>query len=243
MDAGAPYSPFPIHHLALHCTHFHSQKEALTVSQYDTMTLTRSFNRDQVVSHQVTTCHKCVMSQIQCKHCCQCFFMFLPGRLVPRATKVMATTLSANPMVQPKCEATSPMTIVNTPIITIEATKQAHPPQMSVGGTIANNSFQKTVRQCIMQSPYVGVVGSSLSSSSPLPLTVRASVNCSFQEDVPTTRARLALTSNLSTVFLNSLLSNMVTSAFGTSPEINTEVKRFIYSIDTKLCGFYQATN
>ncbi|RMX45575.1 hypothetical protein pdam_00013108 [Pocillopora damicornis] len=66
-------------------------------------------------------------------------------RLVPRATKVMATTLSANPMVQPKCEATSPMTIVNTPIITIEAMKQAHPPQMSVGGTIANNSFQKTI--------------------------------------------------------------------------------------------------
>ena len=150
----------------------------------------------------------------------------LPGKLVPRATKVIATTLSAKPMVQPKCDATSPITIVKRPIKTIETTKQAQPPQISVGGTIANKSFQNTVMQCIMQSPQVGVLCSSLPLLSSLPLTVKASTNCSFQDDVPTTSARLALTSSLSTVFLNSLLSIMVTSALDTSPYQGKKMKK-----------------
>lgn len=43
--------------------------------------------------------------------------------LVPKATNTMAVTESLIPNVHPKCEATSPMTAVTTPIEKIETTK------------------------------------------------------------------------------------------------------------------------
>jgi hypothetical protein len=47
----------------------------------------------------------------------------LPGILVPRATKPMAVTESLSPILQPRCEAKSPITAVRTPMPAIETTK------------------------------------------------------------------------------------------------------------------------
>lgn len=69
----------------------------------------------------------------------------LPGKLVPKATKEIATTLSARPTVQPKCEAKSPVIAVSIPIIIMATEKHAQPPCISVGGTNANRIFQKRV--------------------------------------------------------------------------------------------------
>lgn len=55
----------------------------------------------------------------------------LPGTLVPRATKQIAVTVSLIPRVHPKCEATSPMTAVTTPMQKIDITKHKYPPQIS----------------------------------------------------------------------------------------------------------------
>lgn len=54
-----------------------------------------------------------------------------PGILVPRATKTMAVTESLMPKVQPKCDATSPIMAVTTPIDRIDTTKQRYPPAIS----------------------------------------------------------------------------------------------------------------
>lgn len=48
----------------------------------------------------------------------------IPGILVPKATNTMAVTESLIPKVQPKCEATSPIIAVTTPIAKIDTTKQ-----------------------------------------------------------------------------------------------------------------------
>lgn len=47
-----------------------------------------------------------------------------PGTLVPRATNTIAVTESLMPSVQPKWDATSPMTAVTTPIAKMDTTKQ-----------------------------------------------------------------------------------------------------------------------
>lgn len=47
-----------------------------------------------------------------------------PGTLVPNATKTIAVTESLIPKVHPKCEATSPIIAVTTPIANIDTTKQ-----------------------------------------------------------------------------------------------------------------------
>lgn len=73
-----------------------------------------------------------------------------PGTDVPSATNTTAVTESFSPIVQPKCDAKSPVTAVSTPISEMETMKQAQPFQYSVGGTKANRTFQKTVRKCIM---------------------------------------------------------------------------------------------
>lgn len=73
-----------------------------------------------------------------------------PGTEVPRATNTTAVTESLRPMVQPKCEARSPVTAVRMPTREIDTKKQAQPFQYSVGGTKAKRTFQKTVRKCIM---------------------------------------------------------------------------------------------
>jgi hypothetical protein len=57
--------------------------------------------------------------------------ILLPGILVPRATNTMAVTESLIPNVQPKCDATSPIIAVTTPIERIEITKHKYPPAMS----------------------------------------------------------------------------------------------------------------
>ena len=76
-------------------------------------------------------------------------YIIRPGTLVPNATNEMAVTLSFRPMVQPKCDAKSPMNAVKTPMKKMEVEKQAQPPQRSVGGTMAKRSFQKMVRKCM----------------------------------------------------------------------------------------------
>ena len=60
-----------------------------------------------------------------------CVVCYLPGTLVPKATKEIAVTLSSRPMVQPKELARSPITAVKTPTHNIDITKQAHPPHKS----------------------------------------------------------------------------------------------------------------
>ena len=54
---------------------------------------------------------------------------YKPGKLVPRATNVMAVTLSLRPTVQPKDDAMSPIKPVNTPIKQIDTTNAAQPPR------------------------------------------------------------------------------------------------------------------
>ena len=51
----------------------------------------------------------------------------VPGTEVPNATNAMALTESLRQMKQPNCAATSPMTAVQIPIMTIERTKQGYP--------------------------------------------------------------------------------------------------------------------
>lgn len=69
---------------------------------------------------------------------------------MPSATNTTAVTESFRPTVQPKWEARSPVTAVKMPIREIDTMKHAQPFQYSVGGTKANNTFQKTVRKCMM---------------------------------------------------------------------------------------------
>ena len=58
---------------------------------------------------------------------CEFLGEFIPGTLVPRATKAMALTESLRKMKQPKCPATSPITAVQRPIMAMEITKQGYP--------------------------------------------------------------------------------------------------------------------
>lgn len=87
--------------------------------------------------------------------------------LVPKATKTIAVTESSIPSVDPKCEATSPITAVTTPMTKIDTTKHKYPlnnpeknsiqflssyflkKRIPVGGTNANNTFQKIVMTCM----------------------------------------------------------------------------------------------
>lgn len=73
-----------------------------------------------------------------------------PGTDVPKATNTTAVTESFRPIVQPKCDARSPVTAVRTPMSDMDTMKQAQPFQYSVGGTKANRTFQNTVRKCMM---------------------------------------------------------------------------------------------
>ena len=52
-----------------------------------------------------------------------------PGKLVPKATNVIEVTVSLRPTVQPKALALSPTRAVNKPMILIETTNAAQPPQ------------------------------------------------------------------------------------------------------------------
>ena len=59
------------------------------------------------------------------------------GKLVPRATKVIAVTESFKPTKQPKMAARSPTMAVTIPITMRAKTKVNHPPQIDGGGTQA----------------------------------------------------------------------------------------------------------
>lgn len=74
------------------------------------------------------------------------------GSEVPRATKVMAVTESGIPTTQPSMEAHSPTIAVTAPMKVRAAQKAGHPPHHSVGGTKANNTFQKIHKKCIKAS-------------------------------------------------------------------------------------------
>lgn len=69
------------------------------------------------------------------KVCIQCnkahVINWLPGKLVPNATKQIAVTESRTPNVQPKWEETSASTAVQIPISIIEIMKQGYPLQIS----------------------------------------------------------------------------------------------------------------
>lgn len=60
------------------------------------------------------------------------------GKLVPKATKVIAVTSGSNPMRHPKTFAKSATMAVRSPIQQRETMKQSHPPQMVAGGISAN---------------------------------------------------------------------------------------------------------
>ena len=62
------------------------------------------------------------------------------GTDVPKATKVMAVTVSSSPTKQPKMEAISPMMAVRIPITPNDTKKDNQPPQILAGGTNANNN-------------------------------------------------------------------------------------------------------
>ena len=124
---------------------------------------------------------------------------YIPGTEVPKATKLIAVMASLRPTQQPNCEAMSPMTAVKTPIMAMDTTKHAHPPQISVGGMEAKASFQGTVKKCITQSKQPGSEGSfsptwlpssSSSSSSPPKIvkfndTVYLNLNTNLQQLKP----------------------------------------------------------
>ena len=56
------------------------------------------------------------------------------GNDVPKATKVMAVTLSLRPTRQPNMAARSPTMAVRAPIIPRDTKKQGHPPPIPAGG-------------------------------------------------------------------------------------------------------------
>lgn len=67
-----------------------------------------------------------------------CLLANRSGKLVPKATNVMAVTLSLRPTRHPKMPAKSPIIIVNRPIILMATPNANHPPHIETGGQIAN---------------------------------------------------------------------------------------------------------
>ena len=67
------------------------------------------------------------------------------GRLVPRATNVMAVAASSRPTRQPKMEARSPMMAVRPPMKARATKKQIQPPELrnEGGGIHANITCEK----------------------------------------------------------------------------------------------------
>lgn len=61
--------------------------------------------------------------------------LLLPGRLVPKATNVMAVTSALSPAEHPKELARSPIRAVRNPMNAIATTKHNQPPHIMVGGT------------------------------------------------------------------------------------------------------------
>mmetsp|Transcript_59978 Transcript_59978/g.168083 ORF Transcript_59978/g.168083 Transcript_59978/m.168083 type:complete len:202 (+) Transcript_59978:641-1246(+) len=74
------------------------------------------------------------------------------GKLVPRATSVMAVVAGDMPRQQPKSSAMSPMMTVTKPIINNATEKQSQPPAYSVGGTTENKTFHGIATMCAPNS-------------------------------------------------------------------------------------------
>mmetsp|Transcript_34902 Transcript_34902/g.99636 ORF Transcript_34902/g.99636 Transcript_34902/m.99636 type:complete len:226 (+) Transcript_34902:360-1037(+) len=86
------------------------------------------------------------------------------GKLVPKATSVIAVMLSSMPTVQPSRLAMSLMAAVTTPIMKRAAQKVAHPPNITGGGTSRKMTFQKSAMLWEIQSV---IVASDCSSALP----------------------------------------------------------------------------
>ena len=85
----------------------------------------RTRNHDDTLAHSSQKRHKLLSKNDQRWKPEQA----VPGKLVPKATNVIAVTLSLRPTVQPKEEATSPTTPVRRPMTKMEIQKQSQPPR------------------------------------------------------------------------------------------------------------------
>jgi hypothetical protein len=88
------------------------------------------------------------------------------GKEVPRATNVMAVTESSIPHTHPNISAAYPTITVIPPMYARETTNAGHPPPLLIGGTVANNNFQKIVTKCVSASLNSTVSTSILSVAS-----------------------------------------------------------------------------
>lgn len=70
---------------------------------------------EEEIKSILKSCKVAKLNERRCRHS--------PGMLVPRATNTMAVTESLIPSVHPKCDATSPITAVTTPIEKMDTTK------------------------------------------------------------------------------------------------------------------------
>lgn len=86
------------------------------------------------------------------------------GRDVPIATSVIAVIWGSKLITQPISSATSPTIPVMMPIKESATIKAGLPPYHLTGGTIANRSFQATIKNYKTDSPrdtYVTIISSS----------------------------------------------------------------------------------
>mmetsp|Transcript_6454 Transcript_6454/g.19935 ORF Transcript_6454/g.19935 Transcript_6454/m.19935 type:complete len:236 (-) Transcript_6454:2233-2940(-) len=106
--------------------------------------------------------------------CAATFEAKVSGKLVPRATSVMAVISSGMPMQQPRRAARSLTSAVTRPIMPRAKMKQSQPPQRPGGGMIAKRSFQTSETAWTHHS-----AGPAFACSSKLPLQQTAAANCS----------------------------------------------------------------
>mmetsp|Transcript_60634 Transcript_60634/g.141250 ORF Transcript_60634/g.141250 Transcript_60634/m.141250 type:complete len:202 (+) Transcript_60634:405-1010(+) len=120
--------------------------------------------------------------------CCAAVFdVNVSGRLVPRATSVMAVISSGMPAQQPRRLATSPTRAVKRPMKMSATQKQAQPPTKMGGGTSENTSFQRSM---VMWKNQSMTVASAWSSG--VPLQYRTAWNWSDHRCMPSLkRSRL----------------------------------------------------
>lgn len=81
-----------------------------------------------------------------------CLLANKSGKLVPRATNVIAVTLGLRPERQPAIVARSPTRVVTNAIMSKAEKKANHPPKYDGGGTKANRTFQGNDKKCIIKS-------------------------------------------------------------------------------------------
>jgi hypothetical protein len=72
------------------------------------------------------------------------------GRLVPKATSVMAVTGSSRPTRQPKMKAKSLMNVVSTPMKKSDTKNDSQPPHILAGGTNAKITCTHTIKVILL---------------------------------------------------------------------------------------------